>query len=1158
MRFSFPRLPGLAALLTLALPLPLAAQDTAKVDSIKRAAGKDLPLKTTRSVRFTTDEGTWLSLDVSPDGKTIVFDMMGDLYTLPIEGGKATRITDGPAFDGQPRFSPDGKRILFVSDRSGYENLWLIDPDGKNPRALTKETKSQFVSPTWAPDGRYIVTSRNLTGVLGSTYDLYLYHKDGGNGLKLTQLSPPVPGVQPPPSNYMGAAFGKDSRYVYVATRRGGFGYNLQFPGWQIAVLDRETGKVFSRTDEGGSAMRPVLSRDGKYMVYATRHDTATVLKLREMASGDETWLGGSAQRDDQESRFTRDLMPGMAFTPDGKSLVSSHDGKIWKVDIPTGKETQIPFSADVALDLGPLVHFDYAINDTTLTIQQIRGARPSPDGKHLVFTALDRLWLMNLPSGKPHRITNMTLGEHSPVWSPDGRYIAYVTWSDSGGNVYRVSGDGKGAPQRLTRDNAFYSGLNYTPTGSRLVVARGPRQSHVEHDEPAIDPASGLELVWLPAGGGATTSITPLTFDGWPHFTRDTSRIYIYDANDGLISFRFDGTDRRSHVKVTGYMPPGGGPNTRPQPAEEILVSPDGDRAIAQVNNNVYLVDVPVVGGQTPTISVLQPAGAPVPVRRITRVGGDFLGWNPDGKGFYYSLGHSWFSYDIPRADSLVRDSTLKADSVKKAKEEGRDVGARGDSAKTQVAKADTVRAGKPAAPNVALTPKDSLKVAQADSAKKPRYAYEPARLDVLISVPRDRAMGSIALRNARIISMKGDEVIERGDILVKNNRIAAVGAAGSVTIPSDAKVIDMAGKTILPGWVDVHAHMWPQWGIHRSEIWQYLAQLAYGVTSTRDPQTATTDVLSYSDMVDAGEILGPRIFSTGPGVFWSEDIASLDDARDVLRRYSEYYNTHTIKQYMAGDRRVRQWVIMAARELGLMPTSEGGLDFKKNMTEAMDGYPGAEHSYPITPLFKDVVQTIAQAGITNTPTLLVNYGGPWTENYWYEHYDIHKDAKLMRFTPHEEIDQRALRRPSWFRDDQYVAQRLSAQSAKIAAAGGKIGLGGHGQLQGLGTQWELWNIASGGMPAHDVLRVGTINGAESIGLGKEIGSLEPGKLADLQVLDGNPLADIKNTNTVHWVMKNGRLYEAESLKEIWPRQREISKPWWWMKEPFASAEQH
>jgi hypothetical protein len=396
----------------------------------------------------------------------------------------------------------------------------------------------------------------------------------------------------------------------------------------------------------------------------------------------------------------------------------------------------------------------------------------------------------------------------------------------------------------------------------------------------------------------------------------------------------------------------------------------------------------------------------------------------------------------------------------------------------------------------------------------------------------------------------MNGAEVIENGDILIKDNRIEQVGRRGQVKAPSGVRTIDVAGKTIMPGLIDVHAHIWPAWDIHKTQVWEYLANLAYGVTTTRDPQTATTDVLSYRDMVETGQMIGPRVFGTGPGVFSQDNVQSLDEARDVLKRYSQYWDTKTIKQYMAGNRQQRQWIIMAAKEQKLMPTLEGGLDLKLNLTQILDGYPGLEHTLPIMPLYKDVTQLVAQSGVVYTPTLLVQYGGPWAENYFYESTDVHGDAKMRRFTPHKDLDGDVLRRP-WFHEQEYSFPLAAKVLADIAAAGGKIGLGGHGQRQGIQCHWELWAIASGGMPNQDVLKVGTINGAEALGMARDLGTIEQGKLADLVVLDRNPLENIRNTNSVRFVMKNGELYDAETLDQIWPQQKKLPRQYWWDLEP-------
>ena len=355
----------------------------------------------------------------------------------------------------------------------------------------------------------------------------------------------------------------------------------------------------------------------------------------------------------------------------------------------------------------------------------------------------------------------------------------------------------------------------------------------------------------------------------------------------------------------------------------------------------------------------------------------------------------------------------------------------------------------------------------------------------------------------------MRGDEIIESGDILIDGNRIAAVGPSGTLDIPSGTETRDVSGMTITPGFVDTHAHLRPPAGVHTTQPWGYLANLAFGVTTTRDPQTGVSDVLTYADRVRSGDILGPRIYSTGPGVFGNyqalEGIRDLDHARDVLRRYSDYYDTKTFKMYLSGNRQQRQWLVMAARELELMPTTEAGLDFQADLTHAMDGYPGIEHNLPVYPLYHDVVRLFSETRVLNTPTLIVSFGGPMGEIYWFTTENVLDNERLVRFTPRETLDSRARRRAgaagsvAWAIDEEYVFEDHARFLADVVADGGFAGVGSHGQLQGLGFHWELWMVASGGMSNHDALKSATIFGANGIGLETELGSIEPGKLADL-----------------------------------------------------------
>ncbi|MGH7545879.1 MAG: amidohydrolase family protein, partial [Gemmatimonadota bacterium] len=993
---------------------------------------------------------------------------------------------------------PDGRQVVFTSDRDGGENLWILDLATGDTTQVTEGKNNRYQSPEWTPDGTYIVATRAT--IRFDAPKLWLFHKDGGSGVQLIK--------DPENLKTTGAAVEPNGRIIWFAQRTGDWQYNAILPQYQLAIYDRETGERYTRSFRQGSGFRPTLSPDGRWLVYGTRHEAESGLILRNLETGDERWLAYPVQHDDQESRGTRDVLPGMSFTPDSKELVVSYGGRIWRVPIAGGEPVAVPFAVNVELELGAKLAFSYAIPDSAqFTVRQIRDAVPSPDGRRLAFSALDRLYVMEYPNGQPRRLTEMAVTEAQPTWSPDGNWIAYVVWSEEAGgvgHVYKVRAGG-GRPTRLTQRPAIYQQPAWSPDGRRIVMLRGPARAFREATGP-IAPGAQDDLAWVNADGGPTNVIAPVEGRRFPHFSRSADRIYLTHGDRGLVSIRWDGSDEKVHVKVTGRKAPGA---DEPPDADLLLISRDGERAIAQVDNDLYVVTVPYVG-RPPTISVADPEKAAFPARQLTDIGGQFPAWGARTT-VHWSIGNAHFVYDL--AAAKVFDDSVKAARKAKDPEEKKE--------------------------------DDESK----DEAKK---KYEPAETRIVVRAARDVPQGSAVLRGARAITMKGDEVIENADVVVFHNRISGVGPTGSVAVPEGARVIDVSGMTIVPGFVDTHAHMRPAWNVHKTQVWTYLANLAYGVTTTRDPQTGTTDVLTYGDRVEAGTILGPRIYSTGPGVFWSEGIRDLDHARNVLKRYSDYYDTKTIKMYVAGNRQQRQWIIMAAREQELMPTTEGALDLKMNLTQILDGYPGHEHSFPVFPLYRDFVELVAFSGTTYTPTLLVAYGGPWAENYYYTRHNPHDDPKLRRFTPHPVIDRVTRRRGQgtgpgpggWFLEDEHVFPELARVAKAIVQAGGRAGIGSHGQLQGLGYHWEMWSVAAGGMSNHDVLRVATIHGAEAIGLHGDLGSIEPAKLADLVVLAANPLEDIRNTNTVRLVMKNGRLYDGSTLDETWPRQRKLELP--------------
>jgi Tol biopolymer transport system component len=1072
-----------ALLLAVIAVAPCVVATATPVDGVvaNSASTDSLPLVPTRHIRFDTDEGTWVSLDVSPDGRSIVFELLGDLYRMDIRGGTAQALTHGLPFDSQPRFSPDGRHIVFVSDRSGNENVWIADTDGGHPRQISMlDDNREFTSPTWSADGHSIYVSEFRAEI--TSYGLWRYPVDGsGHGEQVTHAKAYAQQPKDERFGVLGAVASHDGRSLFFAGQHGTFGEDMTLPMWSIYRKDLATGQMDKIVTNPGSAMRPALSPDGRTLVYAARYDGETGLRVRDLLSGRDRLLAYPVQHDVQEGMATRDTMPGYAFTPDGKALITAYAGKIHRIDLADGKATVIPFLAHVDLDIGPSLRRSFKDGTGPVRARLIQAPVQSPDGKRVAFSTLGRVYTMELaPGARPQVLSPVGVSAFEPSWSPDGRSLVYISWTAKDAGLIWLTRLEGGTPRALTKLAAYYTNPVFTPDGNSIVAQRSSNYERM-HTYMEYGPLRQADLITFPLQGGKARVLSSGSMGGVPHFTNDKTTVEV-NFGDGLNAVRLDGTGRRLLVSVTGpgfYFQEG-----RVQ-VDDLHISPDGKWLLAQNAEQLFLLRMPTDPGQTLDID-----GPPVAHRKLTNVGADFFGWADGGKTITWAVGSTFYRQPLA---NIARDPAGKT--------------------------------GRGATP---LPGNDGVEAFKA-----------------LVEVPRDIPHGTLVLRGATAITMRGDEVIADADIVIVNNRITSIGKQGDVKIPESAVIRDVHGKFIVPGFIDTHDH-WAEVrrGVLDEQNWSYLTDLAYGKTAGLDPSPLSIDMLAYQDMLNAGLSLGPRVYSTGPAIFSFNEFTSLQQVKDVLSRYVDDFRTGNLKEYRTGNRRIREWVVMAANTLGLQPTTEGALDMKLDLTQIMDGFPGNEHSLVAAPLYKDVIQLLVQTRVSYTLTLQISHGGPPAQNYFIER-DLPQDvAKMNHFSPPLLTETKFSRR-HWYAPNEYFFGAIAQGAAKVQRAGGLVGVGSHGEVPGFGIQWEMQAYAAGGMTPREVLRAATMGSAETIGRQDEIGSLAPGKFADLVILQKNPLDDIRNTLSIMQVMKNGRLYDAGTLDEIYPEVKRLEPQW-------------
>ncbi len=1027
-----------------------------------------------REITIDTRSGTWMSVDVSPDGETVVFDLLGDIYVLPITGGQARALNSGLSWAMQPRFSPDGSQIAFISDAGGGDNIWIMKADGSDARQLSNEKFRLVNNPYWSPDGEYIAAKKHFTTTRSAgTGEIWIYHRNGGDGIAV---------VERPNEKHQKAlgeaAFSPDGRYIYYSldqTPGGTFVYAQDSNGEVVAIrrFDLNTGESEVFVSGAGGSVRPTPSPDGKYLAFVRRIRGNSALFIKDLVSGTEYPVYENLDKDLQEVWGTHGAYPAMDWMPDSQSVVFWAGGAIRSVDIDSKQVTNIDFRVNDTRTVYDPPRPKVDVAPERFDTKMVRNAEVSPDGSKVVFEVAGRLYIRSLPDGNTRRLTRDTADhfEYDPSWSRDGKHIAYITWDDQElANVHRVRSTG-GRSVRLTRQPGHFHAPRFSPDGRRIVFSANSGGFLTSSDW------SIRTGVFVVSTTGGESSL--VTSDGTnPHFGASNERLYVTRrGEDGrsLVSIDLDGERARTHA--TG---------------EHLLryeVAPNDKYFAFRQNYHIYALPLPP-GGKPLSIST---SASSVKMTRASGDGGNFPHWVNGGDTIAWTLGATLFDANI---DTLF---------------------------------------------------------AAVDEDGEGGYEAPTDGVSLSITLSADVPSSVVALVGARVITMASEDggVIENGVVVVEGNRISAVGAADDITIPEGASRVDVAGKTIVPGFIDAHAHGAFGVGMIPEQNWMAYATLAFGVTTVHDPSNDATEVFAAAEMQRAGILLAPRIFSTGDILYGARstylaDINSLDDAREHVRRLKAQ-GAGSVKNYNQPRREQRQQVTTAAREEGMLVVSEGASQFHMDLSMVADGNSTIEHNLPQSMLYDDVLQFWSQTGVAYTPTLGVTYGGLRGEDYWYQETEVWKHPILSSFVPPHILQPRSVRRLMAPDGDYY--HTVSARTARLLAQRGvKVSIGAHGQREGLASHWEVWSFAQGGMSPIEALRTATTAPAEALGYGDDLGSLEVGKLADLIVLDANVLDDIFQSDKVNMVMLNGRLYDSATMNEKVTGSRR-TQPFYWQQ---------
>ena len=971
----------------------------------------------TETIAIRVSEGTNLGFDLSPDGHSIVFDLLGQLWLVPAQGGTARPITDAvhdTAEDLDPSFSPDGRRVVFRGERNGRTGLWLLDLDSGGPRQLSQLSNPDGYegNAAWSPDGRVIAFAQHLppdSAVSRWRRNIVMLDVGSSAMRELPVTGLPTPGVRDPVWTRDG------KRIAFVASNAQGD------RGGRIWIVDEAGGQASPLTADSISALAPVFSSDGHRLAYFAPDSSGRMqVWVREITSS------GTA---DSPTRLTShaDVTPTrIRWTPDGRLLYSA-DGRLWTVAASGDSPREIRFTAELSLTRQrrslPPAHFP--VPGAQQPARGFMGLALSPDGRQVGVLALGKLWVIPV-GGTARAVAEVPLEATSLAWSSDG---AEVAWSAG------------------VADQEDLFATTVTTGVTRRITALPGREAY-----PAYSP-DGRHLAFL--------------------HQQDKGLLRVVDARAGGVADT-TGTRNLGPVNTDGTSPPTWSPES-----DGLLVSGG-----ANPTRPGHATFIPLSGEQQ---AVTRFPNAPI-----------FLQWTAQHTILFVRHDRLWqapFDHTGMLADPqpLGSDPALYASASRDG--------------------------------TLLFVSDSGLRLRSPDGKEQ--------RLGWPLSYTPPMAEATL-IRNVRIVDGTGGPMTAPRDILIERGRIARIAPAGSLST-GEAQVLDAAGRVVIPGLMDLHAHT------YRPDLLPGF--LYFGVTTIRDQGSSMAPLVAYADAIAAGVLPGPRVGYGGFQFYsdWPFDeeqgrgIEPEADSGHITRSVAlaeafgaQHIKTRTFRRWDINARMIAEAHRRGMRATGhcshLLPLVAAGMDAKEHI--------GLCESRGDTYMYDDLIQLFRAADIGVIPTITYfDFAARLNERPAL----LDEDAELAPFLPAREafdwmIKLTAANRRQWAQE----AQHAREAAARLSRAGVTIGTGTDIWQIPIGAHMELEQLVAAGLTPVQAIHAGTGGAARILGADQDLGTIEVGKWADLVILDADPLTDVRNTRRIWQVVHDGRIVDRPGILAV------------------------